>query len=211
MADERRTSRSVCGIHSGWRSDSADTYTCTHLRIDVRVAIQAAAKATAAKLHLLTRCPSGQPRVARPSPASHRNAVVCESTLLWYRSRVATSHKIVALTRNDFLPPQYPSRRRDLVIFIAGACEGLGLGRHCIHQAICYLDRVCFQANVAPRHMINFAAACVLISSKMQDRLDDEPPLISHILAYDATGTLPLGRPHACTPYLCLYLPQAIW
>ena len=57
--------------------------------------------------------------------------------------------------------------------------------------------------------MINFAAACVLISSKMQDRLDDEPPLISHILAYDATGTLPLNMlaPHI----LCLFLPQAIW
>jgi len=84
------------------------------------------------------------------------------------------------------------------------------------------MDQVCLRANVAPRYLTDFAAACILISSKMQDRLDDEPPLIRDILQYDAKGTAPAfehvhvpsyytrsqDRDHACDGACAIHAPS---
>lgn len=90
--------------------------------------------------------------------------------------------------------------RRKVVLWLAGACQGLGMGRHSIHQAINYLDRVCTKYSVAPQHLTKVAAAAILLSSKMQDRVDNEPPYISQILEYDATGDTSCRPPFPGAP-----------
>ncbi len=71
---------------------------------------------------------------------------------------------------------------------MAGVCEVLRLCRQTLYRAINFLDRTCTVARVSRDKLRTFAAACLLIASKMQDQVDCAPPGISDFAELDETG-----------------------
>jgi hypothetical protein len=90
----------------------------------------------------------------------------------------------------DFLHKysQYIHDRRPVVLWMAGVCEALGLCRQSLYRGINFLDRTCTMARVPKDRLRTFAAACLLIASKMQDQFDHTPPGISNFVELDETG-----------------------